>query len=222
MKRAQASWVRRPRRNSRRGQALLEVGVLGSILLFALATLVRVGLRFNYEQQLQQDTFRKALRVAEFNDTESKTVGHYGYTWLEDRQVPNPSDPVALNARTRFGSDADVIYGRHLFEPGTDDKRIGRIVIRVNGQKKSYRDDELADPDDTDPSDNPPLIKDTVRQTTTPATGEIVRTETGRRIQTQRTTNLTEGVATTLNTRNGTVTLNSTFDKQAGVLWDTP
>ena len=46
------------------GQALVELAIFGSLGLMALTFLIQMGLRLNYQQELQQQTFRRALLMA--------------------------------------------------------------------------------------------------------------------------------------------------------------
>lgn len=207
---------------------MLEVAVLGSILVFSLATLLRVGMRFNYQQQLQQDAFRKALQTAQTNNTAAKTVQSYKYLNIQDRQVPNPADPFAVSARTRFGSSSTITYGRFLFETmggskKENDQRTGQTVLQVDDQTRNYRDDELSDPDDENHDDDPPLFATVTRSTTVPATGSIEKTESGGAITTTRDSSVTEQIDTVINKRdNAQETITSTLVKDVGVTWETP
>ena len=47
------------------GQALIEFAIMGSIALLAFTVLIQMGLRMNYQQEIQQDAFRNALRIAQ-------------------------------------------------------------------------------------------------------------------------------------------------------------
>lgn len=80
-----------------KGQAMVELAIFGSILIFAFAMLVRYGMGQNYSQRLQMDAFRRAV-AANTNDIHS-----YGnsvsYTLIEDLPTPDPRDKFGFPGR---------------------------------------------------------------------------------------------------------------------------
>ena len=64
----------------RRGQALIEFAIVGSIALMALAFLIQIGLRMNYQQEMDQQTFRRAMKIAQSeNAIESARISYNQY-----------------------------------------------------------------------------------------------------------------------------------------------
>ena len=205
--------------NAARGQSLLEVAVLGSLLVFALAALIRVGLRFNYQQQLQQDAFRKALRRAGVSNTEKRAAVTHTYNLIQDRIVPEPSDPFGVNSRTRYSGANTVTYGRFLFSAGNEDHHSPPFVFEINEAEREFRSSRLFDPDDENPL---PLIAETRRTTVRPARGDLTKTETVDAITTTVNSEVVEQVTTTINALDGPTEVTNTLRQQTGRTWRTP
>jgi len=128
-------------RRHQAGQALLEFAIFGSLALFALAFLIQIGLRVNYQQEIDQQTFRRALAKSD----SYSVVEPPGVTYLQfrDRQIPSPADGFAVMPRVATQGAASVVWG--TFQANTDvDDRDGQYltVVRVNGTTQEFRGDE--------------------------------------------------------------------------------
>ena len=104
------------RRESEWGQALTELAVFGSVALAALAFLIQIGLQMNYQQEIDQNTFRRALQAArdEWNDDnsmdpESHSVQYYQF---RNRELPDPNEGFAIMPRTMTQANATVLWGK--------------------------------------------------------------------------------------------------------------
>lgn len=76
----------------KKAQAITELAIFGSIILFLLSIVLTYGLRSNYQQQVTQHAFRRAMAAS---------VGYNGacpYTLTHDRHIPSPLDPHGIGS----------------------------------------------------------------------------------------------------------------------------
>ncbi|MBI4355532.1 MAG: hypothetical protein HY597_03660 [Candidatus Omnitrophica bacterium] len=112
---------------------MVELAVFGTLVLFALGVLIRFGLAFNARQEVTMEAFRNALRqaAAQRGDPGDELAAAQ-YVVVQDRMVPDPSEPFGLNPRNRVGGSAQVVWGHFLtFLDGEDDEN--RVWFRING-----------------------------------------------------------------------------------------
>lgn len=120
-----------------KGQSLLELAVFGSILLFVLGLFIQYGMRMNYQQRLQMQTFRKALKRA------SEVGGTYRYvTWLtlEDKPLPEAQGQFGIASRSPYSSAASGVWSQDLyaeFEYGKEED-LPRIELEINQKRYTF------------------------------------------------------------------------------------
>lgn len=134
------------------GQALTEFGIMAGIVLAALAFLVRVGMKMNYDQEIRMASFRRAMAAAQAdNGTDRDAMGttvHY----ISHRRMPNPSDGFRLMPRNRTEASAFVEWGDRLsFAFEHRGNPLGyqtqpKIVVRSDGTEQEYRLSDWARP----------------------------------------------------------------------------
>ena len=132
----------------RAGQALIEFAVFGSLALLALAFMIQIGLRANYQQEIDQQTFRRALDVADsYSDIEPVSVS---YLQFRDRQIPDPSEGFGIMPRAATTGQAEVVWGTYLGFADKDDRRSQPLtIVRVNNAEREFRSDDFKNaPDD--------------------------------------------------------------------------
>ncbi len=88
----------------RRGQALVELTVFGAIFLVILGALVSYGLRYNYMQQVNQQAFRRAMKIAADPDR-----GSGSYVMFMDKHIPDPADPFGVGTVLPMTGSASVM-----------------------------------------------------------------------------------------------------------------
>ena len=115
-----------------KGQAILELAIFGAILIGFLGVLLKYGLKYGYQQQLLQYTFRKALDSSKTYLPTPTT--HY---IVRDRHIPNPSDIFSMGEVEPFESKAAVTRSNRLDESADYSKEMPRIKIDVAGNKDS-------------------------------------------------------------------------------------
>lgn len=163
------------------GQALVEFAIFGSLFLMALAFLVQIGLRMNYQQEIEQQTFRRAMNAAQQEgDEESQLTTYYQ---VRQRQIPDPSDGFAVQPRVRTESSATVVWSEFLtfLDRGRDsqprtlvhldnaDETNSVLVVRSEDLKKqqigstaecsAYYHDCIDSCNEDDPDDNAECIE---------------------------------------------------------------
>jgi len=86
------------------GQALIEVAVFGAIFVMILGAMISYGLRFDNNQRIQQQAFRRALKIAS-----DQTTGGGTYMLMEDVYVPNPGDPFGIGSGMPIIASGDIV-----------------------------------------------------------------------------------------------------------------
>ena len=126
---------------SSQGQAFVEFAVIGSLALVALAFLIQMGLRANFQQQMEQDTFRLAMRVAQSEgDVESQSIQ---YSYFRNSQIPNPTDAFGISPRTMTQSSASVTWGEWLGYLANDRDSQPRIIVHMDNSETEFRSEDL-------------------------------------------------------------------------------
>lgn len=104
------------KRCGNKGQALLELALVGSFLLLILGGILGYGLSAQYSQQAKMKTFRNALAIASRPDQgtglDSANVYDYGAgssLSVSDRHVPDPTQPFAIGSFTPVVATASVV-----------------------------------------------------------------------------------------------------------------
>jgi hypothetical protein len=96
---------------TRKAQALSELAIFGSILLFCMATLVQYGLDSNYQQQVQMEAFRKAQRIAYYKTGPGSAAT---VILLKDRPMVDPKDSWGFADRVPYGGSGSVTWDNNL------------------------------------------------------------------------------------------------------------
>lgn len=137
------------RNRSQQGQALIEMALIGTIAVAALGFLIQIGLGLNYEQENDQNAFRRALLMAKCEGDEQEpsnwcnTRVPPGVSFsdesqattmlrMRDRKLPNPSIGFGLVPSTLTMGSATATWGERLtfLDDSTDSQP--RVVVRVN------------------------------------------------------------------------------------------
>lgn len=124
------------------GQAFIELAIVGSLALLALAVLIRIGLGMNYKQEIEQQAFRLALRAAKNEGDEESPV--VSYQFFRDRRVPDPSQGFAIMPGSLTQGSGSATWGEYL--TFLDDSRDSqaRILVKLNNaSEKEFRSEDL-------------------------------------------------------------------------------
>lgn len=122
---------------------MIEIAIFGSIALLALAFMIQIGLRQNFQQEIEQDAFRRALRVAQNEgDAESQAIQ---YNYFRNRRIPNPADDFAITPRTLTQAGATVTWGEWLTYLADDRDSQPRIIVNLDDQSApEFRSEDFA------------------------------------------------------------------------------
>ncbi len=157
------------------GQALIEVTLFGSLALVALSLLIQYGLRMNYQQELEQQTFRRALLYAKCEDEDnhfmpsvrcgaSTTTGQpesaaTSLQQFRDRQMPSPTLGFGIMPRVTTSAASTVTWGERLTQLGDERSSQARIVLQLNGNEAPhYRSEDMKKVSKADPSSPNPSV----------------------------------------------------------------
>ena len=103
---------------NQKAQALTELAVAGAIFLFCLALLIQFGLQLNYQQNMQMQAFRKAQKIAYYEQGPSSSAS---YAVVKDKPVVDPRDRWGFADRIPMGSGAQVSWDNSLNSIYIDD-----------------------------------------------------------------------------------------------------
>lgn len=117
----------------RAGQSLLEVAIFGAIIIMLLGILITYGLRYNYQQQTMQQTFRKALSKG----VALPGVGHSDAV-VSDKHIPSPSDTFGVGSVVPFLGSAGGIHRDYLSDPPVKYTTEPTVVLNINGEEFTY------------------------------------------------------------------------------------
>lgn len=101
---------RRERNNitiKNKGQALIELAIFGSILLFCVAALIQYGLQANYQQEAQMEVFRKAQKMAFYRDGPNSAVS---LVLFKNKSIPDPRDQFGFAERITVPASESVVW----------------------------------------------------------------------------------------------------------------
>lgn len=121
------------KKSSLKGQAIVELGILGALLILLLGTLISYGLANNFQQRIIQQTFRKALQSAavSVNPGTPLSVSHIV---IRDRHIPDPANLFGRGQVMPFFSSASVTRYYQLETASAEgDNELPRIVIDIQG-----------------------------------------------------------------------------------------
>jgi len=121
------------RRCHARGQALLELAILGSIALLVLGALVNYGMNADATQQAMMETFRQATLSAWEGGQPGKPTG-VSYVQLTDRHIPNPSHPFTIGSVVPVtGQAGGVVRNPRMQETADVEEELPRTRVTVQG-----------------------------------------------------------------------------------------
>lgn len=114
-----------------RGQALVELAVFGSLVILTLGALVRYGLNFDYDQQARMRSFRWALEAAD----EAGGLGHATAVVVDERHIPEPSDPFAMGSLVPASVEASVMRTNTGDETADVEGELPRVRMALQDQE---------------------------------------------------------------------------------------
>jgi hypothetical protein len=85
-------------RHTKKGQALVELGVMASLMILAIGTMATYIAKLNSDQYIQMESFRRALKKA--HDT-NKSIG---YGMYDDRRMVDSGTPIIGQKNAHSGA----------------------------------------------------------------------------------------------------------------------
>lgn len=113
---------------NKRGQAILELAILGSLLFLGFSVILTYGQRMSMQQQLKMEAFRKALQKAY---THNNSVS---YTVKKDARLISLFGGYGQGQDSAMGASASVMWQKGA--PGVEsaDSETSFAFYEVNGQ----------------------------------------------------------------------------------------
>jgi len=115
--------------------------VFGSIILILLGFLVNNGLSYDYRQQVEMEAFRRGLASAAATPLPN-TPSSRTNVLIQDRHIPNPSDPFAIGSVTPMSAGGGVIRDYELHEVPANESTLPRMDIRIENSDDPNCPDE--------------------------------------------------------------------------------
>jgi hypothetical protein len=137
---------------NRKGQSLIELASFGTILILCLAFLIEYGMRANYEQNMQMQVFRRAMRAAFYKTGPASSVS---LTMTKDKASPDPRDqwgfverkPVSASAVVTWDSNVNSDYVEN-YDDAPQQSDLPRSITEINdtlGLKDAHFNDSFID-----------------------------------------------------------------------------
>lgn len=138
-------------RNSKKAQALTELTLFGSFFIMLLAVMVSYSMRYNSQQRVNQEAFRKGISKlhyyayphskSDFNEIYNKNIDASGtssltYLRYRDDYVPDPSNPFGLGSVESAVSSATLTRDYRMHLVANTDYALPQIAVDIDGINK--------------------------------------------------------------------------------------
>lgn len=125
--------------NNRKAQALIELAIFGTVLLFVLGYMLRFGMGATYKQNIMQRSFRKAFARASEGGV-SNRWRNVNYTVLEDKPIISTQGLLPVAERVTVGNTVSAtrsmdMYGQMVYG---DNEHMPRTEFEINGTRYSF------------------------------------------------------------------------------------
>lgn len=133
-----------------KGQALAELAIFGSILLFVLGVFLQYGIKMNQQQHLQMQAFRQARLFHNQRQTSGGKEASTQWLTLTAKSVPKPDSPFGLAERQIMSEQAHVTSSGDLYhvpvynadwENGSDpnsNSDLPRIQLEIHNKRYTF------------------------------------------------------------------------------------
>lgn len=92
---------------------------------------MQYGLKYNFQQRTMMSAFRRALK-----DTgQTRLGGQTSYILVQDRHIPDPSDPMGVGAVMPFMASASVVRGYRLHETPDYVNELPETKLQINNDR---------------------------------------------------------------------------------------
>ncbi len=172
---------------NKKGQAMVEMAIFGSLILFVFGMLISYTQRMNEQQYIQMEAFRRGLEKAcTYAGSEDSGAGaSVQYTLMENKRLADLSDSFRKGNPTTIRGSSSVFWAI----PQTGSQPDNKIVYKIN-------DDEATFDKDT-------KVESISSVTGTDFTENMQKVESPQDITTGRSSQLTDTITTTLTDEDG-------------------
>ncbi|MFA4888093.1 MAG: hypothetical protein WC628_00760 [Candidatus Omnitrophota bacterium] len=188
---------------SRKGQSIVELALFGSLLLMVFGALLTYIQRYNDQQYVQMEAFRRALEKAntyQGNDTEGAGAS-VQYTLTQNRRYIDLSGGYMKGASQGLSSSANVYWA--VPKIGSASENI--IVMRVNEDENTIDSKKYNDFINTAVNNTGAAAASLSFQTEVPSTSSVTefsevatKTEKGNLITNKKESTLSEDITTSV------------------------
>jgi len=124
----------------------MELAILGSFIMLVLGALVNYGLNADYNQQTTMQAFRNSLTIAAKpsdpasascgtpSDPNCLKIGSANVTLIQDRYLPDPSNPFGGGSDTTAAGSGSVVRDFRLSATPDTVAELPRTYITLQGQ----------------------------------------------------------------------------------------
>lgn len=131
---------------SSKAQALSELAIFGAIVIMLLGILISYGMRFNYQQQVSQEAFRKAMGMASMTNIQGApdfdipgAPTSTSYAILRNRHIPDPANPWGVGSTAPFESHASVTRNYKSYYTADIAMELPELRIDIDGTEYAYK-----------------------------------------------------------------------------------
>jgi hypothetical protein len=111
---------------NRKAQAVLELAILGSLIIWAFSILISYSERYNREQSYMQQTFRAALKNAKgINDS-------VAWNTMDFRRMPNVVNPMEIGQLQQFSASSNVLWSDGKKDPDIGESSKAKSYYQFN------------------------------------------------------------------------------------------
>lgn len=122
--------------NNKKGQAMIEMAIFGTLILFVFGMLISYAQRMNEQQYIQMEAFRRALEKAcTFAGAEDSGAGaSVQYTAMENKRLADLSDSFRKGSPTAIRGSSSVFWA----VPQTGSQPENKIVYKINDDEATF------------------------------------------------------------------------------------
>ena len=121
-----------------KAQALTELTLFGSFFIMLLAVMVSYSMRYNSQQRVTQEAYRKGISKLHNYDSphDASSTSSLTYLRYRDEYVPDPSNPFGLGSVESSVSSATLTRDYRMHMTAGKDYELPQIAIDIDGINK--------------------------------------------------------------------------------------
>jgi uncharacterized protein (UPF0333 family) len=123
---------------SQKGQAVLELAILGALIITAFSILIGYSEKYNREQSYMQQTFRASLKKAKAINNSA------AWATVDFRRMPNVTNPVEIGTVGAFSGGNTVLWSDGKKEGGAETEP--KSYFQLNRQEEYTQEIPVTEP----------------------------------------------------------------------------